>query len=86
MKSFKKVLKEIESNYTVTVSAMEPSEDTKQAMGITRNGIPTVELASFDNKSDANKHKRFLMKKYKLTKHGSHVVNYDDFIELTTNY
>lgn len=86
MKNIKNILKQIESDFTVFISKLEPNEDMKNELGLSNKPTPNIELASFDNKSDANKHKRHLIKKYKLSSHGGHIVNYDTFIELTTNY
>jgi hypothetical protein len=45
-----------------------------------------IEEKEFNEKKEANKFKKELIKKYNLIKHAGHIVNYSDQIELWTNY
>jgi hypothetical protein len=68
-----------QNKYTVTVETMVSKYD--------KNVKPKIlEKSEFDDKKEANKYKKELIKKYDLVNHGGYIVNYKDSVELTTNY
>lgn len=50
------------------------------------NKIILIEAAQFENKKEADKEKREMIKRYKMIRHAGHIVNYRDHKELYTNY
>jgi len=75
------ILEASKAGFKVWVELAVPSKD---ASGTPASKI--IDKQEFDEKKDAQKFARDMMKKHSLKKHAGHVVNYKEYKELFTNY
>lgn len=80
------MIENLKGMFVITISPLTQSVDIQEQTGAKLKDVPDIMIVASKKKSDANKHKRNLMKRFKLKKSGGNIVNFTDMIELTTNY